>query len=165
VARQGARRFDAEMADAEQEAERFRLRGRTIADALWEAMNRGDAVTVLFGERTLSGRLLGVRNDLALLDTGEAVTAVRTGAVDAVRLEAGGDGVAGDRTFGSFVAYVRMLMVDRIHVTVIGAGLEVVGVIEAVTPDHLFVSGLGDVRWVLPLRGVAAVVGHGAAAG
>lgn len=158
VSREGARRFDAEMADAEQEAERFRLRGRSVVDALWEAMHRGDAVTVTMGGRTLTGTLGAVRNDLAVLELPEALAAVRIGAVDAVRLDPGGPGVAGDRTHGSMAAYLRMLMLDGVPVTVLARGVEIGGVIEAVTPDHVLVAGRPPSRWVVPFRSLQAVV-------
>ena len=114
MSRRGARAFDSEMADAEQEAERFRLRGRTVVDVLWEAMNRGDSVSLVMGDRTLAGGLVAVRNDLALVQQPDALAAVRVGAIEAVRLDAGGEGVAGDRTYGSLASYLRMLMLDRL---------------------------------------------------
>ncbi|CAN5492196.1 MAG: hypothetical protein ACR2JP_11835 [Acidimicrobiia bacterium] len=159
VARRGAREYDLEMADAEQEAERFRLRGRTVVDTLWEAMNHGDGVTVTLGRRTLSGTLLAARNDLALLALPEALAAVRVGAIGAIRLDPAGQGVAGDRVYGSFVAYLRMLEIEEPPVTVLGDGFEVAGTVAAVTPDHILVATRSPSRWVIPIRAIDAVIG------
>ena len=158
VSRRGARAFDSEMADAEQEAERFRLRGRTMVDVLWEAMNRGDSVSLVMGDRTLAGGLVAVRNDLAVVQQPDALAAVRVGAIEAVRLDAGGEGVAGDRTYGSLASYLRMVMLDRLVVTVLGHRFEVAGVIEAVTPDHILVAATPRAEWVVTLRSLQAVV-------
>ncbi len=158
MARSGARVFDAEMADAEEEAERFRVRGRTVVDALWEAMNRGDLVTLRMGDRSLTGSLFAVRSDLALLRLTDAVAAVRVGAIDAARLDPGGEGMTGDRTHGSLAAYLRMLMLDQVAVTVLADRVEAIGSIEAVTPDHVLVAGHPPTRWVVPYRSIQAVV-------
>ena len=110
------------------------------------------------GDRTLAGGLVAVRNDLALLQQPDALAAVRIGAIEAVRMDVGGDGVAGDRTYGSLAAYLRMLMLDRLVVTVLGHRLEVAGVIEAVTPDHILVAAAAGAEWVVTLRSLHAVV-------
>jgi hypothetical protein len=157
VSRRGAREFDSEMADAEAEAERYRLRGRTVVDAMWEAMNRGDSVSLVMGDRTLAGALVAVRNDLALLQQPDALAAVRIGGVDALRMDPGDEGVAGDRTHGSLASYLRMLMLDRVVVTVLGDRFEVTGVVEAVTPDHILVVAAAG-QWVVPIRSLHAVV-------
>ena len=157
VSRRGAREFDSEMADAEAEAERYRLRSRTVVDAMWEAMNRGDSVFLVMGDRTLTGALVAVRNDLALLQQPEALAAVRIGGVDALRMDPGDEGVAGDRTHGSLASYLRMLMLDRVMVTVLGDRFEVTGVVEAVTPDHILMVA-APAQWVVPIRSLHAVV-------
>jgi hypothetical protein len=146
------------MADAEQEAERFRLRGRTLVDVLWEAMNRGDSVSLVLGDRTLAGGLVAVRNDLALVQQPDALAAVRVGGIAAVKMSPGGEGVAGDRTYGSLAAYLRMLMLDRHAVTVLGHRVEVAGVIDAVSPDHILVATQAQAQWAVPLRSLHAVV-------
>ncbi|MBA2336358.1 MAG: hypothetical protein H0V96_01120 [Acidimicrobiia bacterium] len=158
LSRLGARRYDREMAEAEDEAERFRLRGRTVVDTLWEAMNEGDTVTVILGARRLVGSLLAARYDLAILQLPDATAAVRVGAIDAVSLGPPGDGVPGDRSFGSFFAYLRMLELEALEVSVLGEGIEVVGQILAVTPDHLLMRSRPGTRWMVPLRAVDAVV-------
>ncbi len=73
-------------------------------------------------------------------------------------MDAGGEGVAGDRTYGSLASYLRMLMLDRLLVTVLGHRFEVAGVIEAVTPDHVLVSAAARAEWVVTLRWLHAVV-------
>lgn len=158
LSRLGARRYDREMAEAEDEAERFRLRGRTVVDTLWEAMNGGDTVTVILGSRRLVGSLLAARYDLAILQLPDATAAVRVGAIDAVSLGPPGEGVPGDRSYGSFVAYLRMLELEALEVSVLGDGIEVVGQILAVTADHLLVRSRSGTRWMVPLRAVDAVV-------
>ncbi len=88
----------------------------------------------------------------------DALAAVRVGAIEAVRLDAGGEGVAGDRTYGSLASYLRMVMLDRLVVTVLGHRFEVAGVIEAVTPDHILVAATPRAEWVVTLRSLQAVV-------
>ena len=49
-------------------------------------------------------------------------------------------------------------MLDRLVVTVLGHRLEVVGVIEAVSPDHILVAAAAGAEWVVTLRSLHAVV-------
>ena len=158
VARRGAREWEREMAVGEADAEQLRMRGRSLTDVLWEAMQRGDIVTLILGERELTGRLLGARNDLAVVALSDGVAAVNLSSVDAARLGRGGEGTSGDRTYGSFRAYLGMLEVEGRPVVVLGRGVEVRGTVVAVAPDHLLVRATSDVNWALPLRAVAAVL-------
>ncbi|NIR41342.1 MAG: hypothetical protein GWN07_36360, partial [Actinobacteria bacterium] len=90
------------------------------SNLLWEAMQRGDDVTVRTAGLAFTGRLEAARNDLAVLVRVDLRIALNTGAIDAVAVTAGGRGVVGDRTYGSFRAYLGMLEVEGPEVRLIG---------------------------------------------
>ena len=158
VARQGAREWERDMAAWESDAEQLRRRARTLPEVLWEAMQRGDRVTTTVADQVFSGKLTAVRGDLAVLDGVDAVVAINLGAVGAVSLERGEDGVVGDRTHGSLRSYLGQLEVDGDTVRLIGDGFDVVGRVVAVAVDHVLVAGTPGNDWVIPLPVLGGVV-------
>ena len=161
IARSGAREWQRDMEAWESDAEQLRLRQRHLVDALWEAMQRGDSVTVTLGDHTFSGRLEAARGDLAIVVTDQVTLALNVGAIDAVRFERGAGGVSGDRTFGSLRAYAGMLEVEGPLVRVIGAGVDVRGRVRVVAEDHLLVDAAGGGEWAIAWDAVAALVREG----
>jgi hypothetical protein len=158
VARSGAREWQRDMEAWESDAEQLRLRQRALVDALWEAMQRGDLVTITLGEHVFAGTLTAARGDLAMLATEHLAIALNVGAVDAVRFERGAGGVSGDRTYGSLRAYAGMLEVESPLVRILGDRVDVRGRIVVVAEDHLLVDGAAGGRWAVAWDAVAAIV-------
>ncbi len=158
VARRGAREWERDMAAWESDAERLRLRGRTLPNVLWEAMQRGDDVTVRTAGHAFTGRLEAARNDLAVLVRDDLRIALSTTMIDALAMTTGGRGVAGDRTYGSFRAYLGMLEVEGPEVRLIGRDVDVRGRVEAVAKDHVLVVRGDGTRWAIALESLAAVL-------
>lgn len=162
IARSGAREWERDMAAWESDAEMLRLRRRAISDVLWEAMQRGDLVTVVIAEHTFAGPLRAVRGDLAVLTVADATVAVNTASVHSVAMERASGGVSGDRTYGSFRAYLGMLEVEASPVRIVGERLDVRGRIEVVATDHVLVesltAGLGATRWAIATPAIGAVL-------
>jgi len=161
VARAGAREWQREMAVWESDAEMLRLRQRSIANLLWEAMQRGDRVTVTAGSHTLTGTLAAVRGDLALLETPDLVAALNIAAVDTVQLERAVGGATGDRTYGSLRAYLGMLEVEQAQVRVIGRDVDVTGRMVVVAGDHMLLVSPGGAETAITITAIAAVMTAG----
>ena len=140
VARSGAREWERDMAVWEADAEQLRLRQRAMVDVLWEAMQRGDAVTVTLGEHSFTGALTVARGDLAILETQDVTLAINVEAIDLVQFAAGGQGVAGDRTYGSLRAYAGMLEVEGVPVRLLGDHIDVTGRVVVVAEDHVLIE-------------------------
>jgi len=159
IARSGAREWERDMSAWESDAEMLRLRQRRLVNVLWEAMQRGDQITVTTGDITFTGRLAAARHDLALLDTPDRRVALNIGALSSIAFAPGGDGVTGERTYGSFQAYLGMLEVEGHRCRFIGEGFDVRGTVTVVADDHVLVDAEGGPgRWALTTRDVAAVI-------
>jgi hypothetical protein len=158
VARRGAREWQRDMAAWESDAELLRLRRRTLGRALWEAMQRGDHLTVTLGNHVFAGSLAAVRGDLAMLATGTVTLALNVGAIDLVRFERGGEGTSGDRTYGSLRAFAGMLEVEGPTVRFIGDHVDVRGRLIVVAEDHLLVEDVSGGRWAVAWDALAAIV-------
>ncbi len=159
IARSGAREWKRDMAAWESDAEMLRLRQRNLTNVLWEAMQRGDQVSVTTNDITFSGRLVAVRRDLALLETPDRQVALHVPALHALSITPGREGVTGDRTFGSFQAYLGMLEVEGHRCRFLGDGLDVRGRVEVVADDHVLVESEGGPgRWAIAIESVAAVI-------
>ena len=144
------------MAAWEGDAERLRQRGRTLIDVLWEAMQRGDRVSIAAAGHSFTGKLTAARGDLALLATTDAEVALNLGTVDLVTYVRDGEGVSGDRSFGSFFAYLGMLEVEGVEVRLLGRDLDLAGLVDAVAADHVML--LGPTEGVVPITRIAAIV-------
>lgn len=164
VGRSGAREWERDMAAWETDAEMLRLRKRSLSAVLWEAMQRGDAVTVTVGGHTFSGPLVAARGDLAMITVGDSPVAVNVAAVDAVAMErTGSAGVTGDRTYGSFRAYLGMIEVEATVVRIVGTRIDVRGQIQIVGTDHVLVTstpaaGSARTEWAIPVPSIGAVI-------
>jgi hypothetical protein len=157
VSRSGAREWERETATWEADAETLRLRRRSLTKVLWEAMQRGDQVTIAAFGHTFSGSLTAVRKDLAMLVNADTHIAVRLGSVDSAHLTPGRGGETGDRTFGSFRAYLGMLEVEGTVVRLVGRDVDVRGRIEVVAEDHVLVAAM-DGRWAVAMPSIVAVI-------
>ncbi len=158
VARSGAREWERDMAAWESDAEQLRLRRRRLVDALWEAMQRGDQVTVTLGEHTFTGRLTAARGDLAMLSTRSLSAALSIPAIDLVHFDSGSGGTTGERAYGSLRAYAGMLEVEGTLVRLLGDHIDVRGRVTVVAEDHLLVESPGGNRWAVAWTKLAAIV-------
>lgn len=158
VARAGARQWYHEMAAWESAAELLRLRQRHLGNVLWEAMQRGDEVTVTAGRHTLTGFLSAARGDLAILDMPDVMAALHVPALDAVHVEKGGVGVSGDRSYGSLRAFLGMLEVEAASVRIVGRDLDVTGRLTAVADDHVLVIPPGGGETAVAIAAIVAVI-------
>jgi hypothetical protein len=149
-------RVDAE--DLEALTELARLRRQTLAESLGESMARGDEVTVVCGERSLSGKLATVINDLAVIETSDTeASAFLLGPVgfSTVPMVAGGH--SGARSIRTFLAKLRELELSREAVEVVGSFGAVSGSVAAVAEDHLRIRG-EQRTWLLPLTEIGIVL-------
>jgi hypothetical protein len=144
------------MAAWEGDAERLRQKRRGLVDVLWEAMQRGDRVTLGGAGHSFTGKLTIARGDLAVLATHETDVAVNIGAVDLATFVRDGDGVSGDRSYRSFRAYLGMLEVEGMTVRLLGRDIDIVGRVDAVAADHVMV--IGTTEATVPITRIAAVV-------
>ncbi len=158
VARSGAREWGRDMAAWESDAEMLRLRQRSLANVLWEAMQRGDHAIITAAGHNFTGHLEAARQDLAVVVNGDVTVAINVAAIDVVNLTPGSSGTTGDRTFGSLKAYLGMHEVDGTRVRLIGRDLDVRGRVEVVADDHVLLAGRGRGRWAVPIGKIAAVI-------
>lgn len=159
IARSGAREWERDMSAWESDAEMLRLRQRRLVNVLWEAMQRGDQVTVTTGDVTFTGKLVAARSDLAILETPDRRVGLNIAALNAVSINPGDGGVTGERVYGSFQAYLGMLEVEGHSCRFIGDGIDVRGRVTVVADDHVLVESEGGPgRWALTTEAIAAVV-------
>jgi hypothetical protein len=150
-----------EMAIRESDAELARTKERGFPDVAWEAMQRGDEVVFSSGDHTFRGHLVAVRNDFAMLTTGTATVGINLRVIDAIhclrRPET--EGRAGDRTFGSFDAYLMHLEADERLVRVLGRNgtIDVTGRLRAVADDHVLVTDADHSEWAVSLKSLAFI--------
>jgi len=144
-------------------AAKAQIRARSLENVAFELLSRGDAVAVTIGGAPLQGTVIHAKGDLMALQTphGDRID-VHLGAHLAIhvleRSTAGGR--SRDRHGAeSFVARLRELELEATPVvlTTPPAGGSVIGVIEAVTSDHVMLNDPESGTWYLPLAAIAAV--------
>lgn len=142
----------AEAAAYEQLAAKDRLRTRSLADVAAEARARGDIVAVAVPGRSFTGALVYAAGDLACLRTaaGDDVDVHLAGvvALRVVRAVRAGGHARGPGPHG----FAARLGEHEAAGTLLEIGTRVpegglVGRIEAVSVDHVVVSGPDDARW------------------
>jgi hypothetical protein len=155
-------RLEAEM--LEHDAALVEQRRRRIADLALELVSRGDTVTAIAGDKSLRGRLVYARGDLATLETGAGSFDLHLAAGVILRIdERRAEGGVTPRS-GSDSLRARLLayeIEDRaVEVWIPPHHVEFGGRIGAVGQDHLiivdrdgteWVAQLADVAWVRPL--------------
>ena len=153
VARRGRAELHAEAVAAEHDTELLRKRRRRLIDVCFEWMSRGDLVTVGVADRQFEGRLVAAVNDLIIIETKTPQVAVNIDAVQYLRSDrrAEFDGTTGDRTVSSFRAGLGRHEVEQTPVHLIGRtpAIDVVGVIEASTDDHILLRDGRGVEWAV----------------
>ncbi len=128
-----------------------------MVNVLWEAMQRGDRVSLTVGEHVFAGDLLAARGDLVIVEVGDASVAVNVAAIDIVSLQRHGGGTSGDRTYGSLRAYLGMLEVEGTPARFVGDRFDIRGRIVAVAADHVLVAVPGGEQAV-PLAALGAAI-------
>lgn len=152
-------RQEAEM--VEHDASLVELRRRTLADVALELASRGDLVTAIAGDKSLTGRLAYARGEIALIETSAGMADLHLAAGIILRVDerrpAGG--IAPRQ--GSDTLRARLLeheLANRaIAMWLPGHGVEIEGPIHAVGKDHVIVTGLDQTEWVALFRDVAWV--------
>lgn len=142
-------------------ARKVQLRSRTLEQVAFELLSRGDTVVVAAGDTRLTGIVVHAKGDLVTVETpqGARVHAHLDGPVVlkvTQRATAGGrsrDRLAAD----SFLALLREMEVDEVPVEIVAptVGEIVAGAVDAVTPDHVMVTGLQGETWFVPLGAIA----------
>lgn len=145
----------------EHDAALVEVRRRRLADVALELMSRGDLVTAIAGERSLTGRLVYARGDIAVIEMKSGTADLHLTAGIALRVdERSTEGGTAPRP-GSDTLRARLLeyeMDDRaIEIWVPDHRLDVAGRIDAVGRDHLVVSDHDQTEWVVQLSEVAWV--------
>ena len=158
--RETDREFREEAAAEEADAAQLLARSRTLADAAFESMARGDEVTLAAGGREWGGRLVEATGDLAVVENGSQRVSLNLSAVRWLRIDmrGRGDGHRGGES-GSLRAQLGVFEMDveRVEVVTIDGG-SVEGRVRAVGRDHVDLIGVTGVPWMVALQAVAAVV-------
>lgn len=152
VARRGRRKLIDEGAAGETDTEQLRKRRRSLIDLCFEWMSRGDQVTIGVGAQQFDGRLVAAVGDLLVLRTKDIEVAIRLPAVGFVRCNqrAVFAGTSGERSVGSFRAYLGVAEIDGIPVRLVGQGYDITGIIDASTDDHWLIVDRNGAEWALP---------------
>lgn len=162
VARRGRAELEADAAAAEHDTEVLRKRRRRIIDVCFEWMSRGDLVTVAVADRQFEGRLVAAVNDLIIVQTKTPQVAVNADLIQYVRSDrkAEYEGTTGERTVSSFRAGLGRHEVEQSAVHLVGrtAAIDVVGIIEASTDDHVLLRDRQGVEWALARNEIACAI-------
>lgn len=155
-------RDDAE--EAEYDADRLRLRDRSLADVAFDVMSRGDLLRVGTVGHNFAGTVVYVHGDLVSLAADELEVDVNlTGPVHLEILRpAHTDGVGHGRGTGSFRARLSEIESTSEIVEIIApeVGANVLGRIEAVAEDHVMIVDPDAGHWFVPTQRIAAVIRH-----
>lgn len=158
--RQGAgREWRDEAAEIEAETHVWRLRRRTLGEIGQEALHRGDRLTVICGERSAAGEVVGAGTDYVTLASDALWVDVRLDAVVIRREPSVSGGV--EQITGSTTWIARLKEFEQtgedLELWVPAARQGLHGRIETVAADHLVVTDrLGGSAYV-PV-GLAAMV-------
>jgi len=148
----------AEAEESERVAALLLARQRHLRDVAYEAMSRGDLVSVLCGERAHQGHVVHVRGDLATLRTATRHVHVHLAGPIAVRIDervrAGGTSDVGGAS--SFRAQLLELEGSAVEVQATIADA-VAGHLTAVALDHVSLEDGASRVWALPTYSVAWV--------
>ena len=152
VARRSRRELIEEDSVAESDTEQLRKRRRTLVDLCFEWMSRGDQVTIGVGEHQFEGQLVAAVNDLLVLRSKDVEVAASIAAISFARCDRRGafGGTTGERSVGSFRAYLGVAEVEQLPVRLVGTRFDVTGLIDASTDDHWLVIDRNGVEWALP---------------
>ena len=158
--RETDREFREEAAAEEADATQLLLRSRTLANAAFESMVRGDEVTLAAGGREWGGRLVEAAGDLAVIDTGSHRVCVSLPALSWLRIDrrGPGDGQRSSGAVGSLRAQLGVFEIEAESVEMVTTdGGSVEGRVRAVGRDHVDLVGSTGVHWMVALGAVAAV--------
>lgn len=147
-----------EAREDERSAELGRLRRRTLAEAVAEAMHAGDRIRITCGARSWAGSAVAVSADHVELKTPNGrVVAHLSGPIALARAAATSGGTSGDRSHGSLRVRLATVELTGDHVEVVTPDAAHVGRLKVVAADHLVVSSDGGEVWV-PIGRVGTVV-------
>ncbi len=150
-----------EMEGAEMEAAELAVRSQTLADVAWEAVQRGDRITVRTGKLEITGLAVYARGDLVSVESRFGLVEIRLSAVDSMSVAAAPaeSGRSVPREAESFIARLGLLQLGQESVEVVmrSAGQRAEGVLRRVARDHLVLDGpsgsllvaLDAVAWVI----------------
>lgn len=162
AARRGRAELQAETESAEQDTEHLRKRRRRLIDVCFEWMSRGDLVTVAVADRQFEGRLLAAVNDLVVLQAGSLQVGINGEVIQYVRSDRRAEfaGTTGDRTISSFRAGLGRYEVEQLPVHLIGRtpAIDVCGIIEASTDDHVLLRDSQGVEWAIARCEIACAI-------
>ena len=135
-----------------------RLRARSLAEAVGEAMAAGDVVTVRCGSHSWTGRVVGLGGDHAVLLTAtDRVVVNLAGPVLLGRRAATTGGIAGDRSHRSLRARLETIELVGDRVQVVTPHGSAAGTIVAAR-DHLVVTD-AEGEHLVPIAEIGVVVG------
>ena len=150
-------RLEAEM--LEQDAASVEMRRRELGDVAVELMSRGDLVTVIAGDRQIQGRLEFARGEVASLMTSSGLVDVHLTPGVVLRVDQRSSAGGKSPRSGSETMRARLLEHElssrRVTVWSPALAAEVAGLIVAVGKDHVILSDIDGVEWVLRLEDVA----------
>lgn len=139
----------AEAAAWEELAARDRLRDRALDQVVREARDRGEVLAVVLRQRTFSGTVRDVGNDLFSLDTPTGRVDVRLGAALTIGVVGRGAerDVPGPAAPVTFLARLRECEQSRVEVGGAVPGGALTGVLEAVALDHVVLVDDDAAAW------------------
>lgn len=147
----------------EQDAATVELRRRGIADVAIELVSRGDIVTVIAGDRSVRGRLVFARGEIASVEAAVGRVDVHLSAGVALRVDERSSAGGVTPRKGSETLRARLLELELsgsgVEVWVPSHAIEVRGAIVAVGRDHVLIRDPDANEWVLLLYDIAWVRG------
>lgn len=150
----------AEAEIVEHETRIGRLRRRASVDAALEAMHRGDGISVISGDRTVTGDLVFVGNDYLSVQAENEVIDARFSLVafSVVRRSSGGHSArAGSRTMKARLAEYEHTG-ETLQLVAPALEIERLGRIVVTAVDHVILRDADDVDLYLPIDAIALVI-------
>ncbi len=154
-------RWEAE--DLESDVDQGRRRHRDMSVVAYELMSKGDEVSAGWGHTIVTGRIVYVRGDLAVLETGHAVVSLNLSGPVVIkvvkRMAAGGVGTPSGGS-GTFKARLAELEQTGETVRVVSTHSEelVEGRITTAALDHITLANRQGTEWFVPHQVIAMVI-------
>lgn len=152
------REFRRDQAAAEADAFQLLRATRSMVGLAWEAMQRGGRIRVAWLGGEVSGIPIAALGDLIVVPIDAHQIGINIGSASQVSMldGPGGEGLSGDRTVGSFVAWTRMLEGRQVRVLIVG-GETIDATLVATAVDHLLIRTRSGNETAVAIRAVAAV--------
>ncbi len=154
-------RWEAE--DVESDVDQGRRRRRDLSLVAYELMSKGDEVSAGWGHTIVTGRIVYVRGDLAVVETGHAVVSLNlSGPVVIKVVERATSGGIGTPSGGSGTFKARLAELEQTGETirVVSTHSEelIEGRVTVAARDHIALTNRQGTEWFVPHQVIAMVI-------